>query len=865
MGASARLVEREDVLAALLPLLDEAAAGRGRLVFLGGEAGIGKTSLATAVVEAAAGTLTVRRGGCDNIATAAALGPVAEAVPELSDLIDSDAGVNRLRLFRRVRAVLSSSPTLVLLEDVHWADEATLELLRFLGRRLDDIPLLILVTFRADEVGSDHPLAVVRGDLATSAAVSQVRLGPLSVAGVRRLVETAGSALDPDEVHRNTGGNPFYVTELLATGEQRLPASVRDAVLARAARLSAPARQVLAAAAVLGPRAELDLLLAVSGQPAAAVDECVELGMLVGDRWGWSFRHELARLAVDETLSPGARRALHATALAALRETGGADDRRLAHHGAGASDAAAVLEHGPRAAARAARLGAHREAAEQYRLVLRFADRTGTDCARLQDALSYECYLTDQLEEAFDARAAALALWNEAGDQRAVGTTERWLSRLSWFLARNEDGDRYGAAAVATLEPLGPSPELAMAYSNWAQLRMLAGDVAPALEWGERALALARQVDDRETEIHALNNVGTALAYDLDPTEGRHQLARSLDLALAADAHEHVARAYTNLAAVGVANRRFAEAEVDLRAGLAYCTERDLDSWRLYMTAWQARLFADQGRTADAQQCVDDMLRQPRLSAVSRMQALTVAGVLAARRGQDPGPGLDEALERAEATGESQRVVPVALGRAEVAWLAGRTDDIGTEIDRAWALAVAHPRRWELAELSWWLDLAGQPRPSPLPLPPPFALFRDGDFPGAAAAWEDLGSPLWAARSLSAAPALDLARRGFELVDAMGTPALRDALARDRNARGWPVPRGPRPSSRANVHGLTTREVEVLALIAQGLTNAEIAQRLFLSEKTVSHHVSAVLRKVDEPTRARAVASALRQGIVQPT
>ncbi len=859
------LIEREHFLAPLMALLDDVLAGSGRLVFLGGEAGVGKTSLVAALADGAADRLSVRRGGCDNIATPAALGPLVDAVPELSDVIEGASGVNRMRLFRRLRTTLTAVPTLLLLEDVHWADEATLEMLRFLGRRLADMPLLIVATFREDEVAADHPLTVVLGDLATSQGVSRMTLPSFTVIGVRQVIDATGSGLDAERLHRTTGGNPFFVTEVIAAGDHRLPATVRDAVVARTSRLSPAARQVLAAAAVLGQRADLQLLAAVSGQPAAAVDECVQRGVLVGAGEGWMFRHELARLTVEQTLSPTARSGLHARALSALRSLGDRDDRRLAYHAAGAGDRDAVLEHAPRAAARAARLGAHREAAEQYRLALRFPDPSKENRARLFAALSYECYLTDQLDEALSTRREAMELAELAGDGLAVGTAQRWLSRLSWFLSRNEEGERYAQLAIATLEPLGDGPELAMAYSNLAQLGMLAGDTDVAVNWGNRAIELARRIGDREAEIHALNNVGTALVSRDDDIDGRQRLTQSLDLALAEDAHEHAVRAYTNLGTVAVTNRRFADADRHLRAGLAYCAERDLDSWDLYMRAWLARSLTEQGGYAAADECATRVLRHPHLAPVTRIAAAVVAGQLAVRRGDIDRQHLSEASALATETGETQRLVPVAAALAEAAWIAGNTDEIVTAIDRAWPAAVRHPHAWELGELSWWLAVAGIRRDTPIPVARPFALMLDGDWLAAADEWQRLGCPLWTALALSASPDLTAARRAVDIVDTIGAVAVRQAMLAERHSRGLPVPRGPRPASSTNPSQLTAREMEVLGLLIDGLSNAEIAARLFLSEKTVGHHVSAVLRKLGEPTRSRAVAAALRKGIIAPT
>ncbi len=768
------LIERDSYLAALSALADEALNGAGgRLAFLGGEAGVGKSALAAVFAGSTAERMSVRRGGCDNVATPAALGPLFDAVPELSDLIENEAGVHQLRLFRRLRTVLSAEPTLLLLEDVHWADEATLEMLRYLGRRLDGLPLLVLATFRDDEVSASHPLTMILGDLATSPGVTRISLPPLTVAGVQQLIDQAGSGLDPGRVHSNTGGNPFYVTELLATGDRELPPTVRDAVLARASRLSAPAWQVLAGAAVLGQRADVRLLASVSGQPAEAIDECVRRGILVDDAGDLGFRHELARLAIEQTLAPAARSELHAAVLGALRSAGAADDGRLAHHAEGCSDSTAVLEYAPRAAARAARLGAHRQAAAHYRLALRFEDRSDESRASLFSALSYECYLIDELADAYDAQRVAMLLFARAGDAIAVGTAQRWLSRLSWFLGRNAEAERYAVDAIATLEPLGGGHELAMAYSNQAQLRMNADDVEGTTSWGERAIKVARRIGDREAEIHALNNLGTATASASDSIEGRQRLAQSLDMALAEDAHEHAARAYTNLGSVHLKNRHFAAADRTLRTGIAYCEDRDLDAWALYMNSWLAHSLAEQGHYTEADECIRAVLGHQRLSPITRITVHAVAGQLAARRGEDGSGHFDDALALAVQTGEAQRLVHAASARAEVAWIDGRTSDIEAEVDHAWFAVVAHTDRWYLGELCWWLACAGAPRTPPVPLPEPFALMVDHAWEKAAQQWRQLGCPLWEALALSASPDLGSARRALEIVDALGAVAVR--------------------------------------------------------------------------------------------
>ncbi len=857
------LLERDKLLTSLRGLLDAASAGQGSVVFVAGEAGVGKTSLTTALSAAVAesdSAVRVLRGTSDNLTTPAALGPVLEAMPRLLGLVEGGAVVDRVSLFRQVRDLLAATPTLLVLDDVQWADEATLDLLRYLGRRLESLPVLLVAVYRTEEVTPGHPLAVTLGDLTSSSAVVRMTVPPLTPSGVRTLA--ADSHLDADQIFARTGGNAFYVTELLAYGESQLPPTVRDAVLARVSRLSPGGRQVLAAAAVLGQPSELALLAEVSGRPPAAVDECVASGLLVGDGRGWDFRHALARLAVSDSLLPSTAAGLHAAALRALPAAGQADDRRMTFHAAACGDQDAVRRHGPRAAERAARLGAHRESAELYRLCLRSHPVGDPQRFELCSVLSYECYLTGDLVQAHEARLEALDL---AEDLRDRGVTERWLSRLAWFLGTNEEAEAWAVRAIGTLEPLGADAELAMAYSNKAQLAMLANDEQAAVEWGGRALELARNLGDGDVEIHALNNVGAAQALAGDEHGGLTRMEQSLDLAIAADAHEHAARAFTNLGSTSVTARRFAEADRQLEAGIAYCAERDLDSWEHYMTAWRARLLTEQGRLDAAEDLSRRLLARPHLAAVVRIPALVAAAQVALRRDQDADGLLAEASELASRTQEVQRLVPVATAEAEAAWLSDRVEDIPAALERAWQSSVERPQAWALGELAWWFRVAGNPRESPVELPEPFALMLTGHWREAAARWSEIGAPMWAALSLARLPDLGSARRALDVLDGIGAPVVRAAVLRDRRASGLSLPRGPRSAEQEARAGLTSRELEVLALLVEGLSNAGIAEALVLSPKTVGHHVSSVLTKLGEPSRARAAAAAVRRGIVTPS
>ena len=420
-----------------------------------------------------------------------------------------------------------------------------------------------------------------------------------------------------------------------------------------------------------------------------------------------------------------------------------------------------------------------------------------------------------EVEEALAARHRALDLFQMLDDRAAVGATERSLSRLSWLLGRSDDARRYALRAVATLEPLGDGHELAMAYSNMAQLSMLAGEITETVDWGERAMASARRIGDREVEIHALNNIGSALTLRDDGSEGRHYLSKTLDLALAEDAHEHVGRAYTNLGYDGIINRQFVDAERYLRAGIAYCEDRDLDLGSLHgcvacRLAGRARAI----RRGLAQ--AEMILRRPRLAPPTTITASVAAAIVEIRRGGDGSGLLAEATELAVGTGEVQRLVPVAAAHAEAAWLTGGTAGIVAAVDIAWPAAVEHPSPWWMGELSWWLSVAGVVRPTQEPVARPFALMLAGSWREAAQAWEEIGCPLWVAQSLGRSPDLEAAREAVDILDRIGAPAVREALLRTRHANGLPVPRGPRTANRSHDAQLTPRELEVLALVAGG-------------------------------------------------
>src|SRR5215212_577771 len=813
------LLERDAHLAQLEEHRWQAAAGHGRMVFVGGEAGVGKTSLVDGFAQRIPAT-AVLRASCDALSTPGPLGPVRDLAPALGLQIEQLAveGDAREQVFRAVLAALAArpGPTVIISEDAHWADGASLELLRFLGRRIGGLHVLIVVTYRDDEMGSTHPLRLVLGDLATEPAVFRLSLRPLSEESVGRLAHDSGR--DPQALYRLTGGNPFFLAEALATESESVPTTVGDAILARAARLSPEARAVLDMAAVMGSTIDATHLLAVAGPVLDEVDECIACGLLRANNDGLAFRHELTREAILTAMAPLRRRLLHMRVLAALREAPESerDLARLAHHAEAAGDREAVLQFASAAAEQAAALNAHREAAAQYARVLRFADGLPpAERARLLEGRSVACYISEQGEEAIAARLEALAIWRTLGDPLKEGESLRWLSQLYWLEGEAAEA---ATAALEVLEPLPPGPELAMAYSNLALLRLLDLDLEETLRWGNRAIALAQELGETETLVHALNNVGSARYYAGDD-QGHEDLDRSLQLAIAEGLFDHAARALGNLAFTAMLAMRLDEADRRLDAAVAFAIEHDLDFRRGYLLATRAALRARQGRWDAAETEIRQLLRQLRLSPVTRMMALATLGQVLARRGSSEAAAtLDEALAMADRTGKLLRMGPVRASRAEAALLNGDNTRAREEALAVHDFVLERGNAWDRGELAWLLWEAGDRDVPTNNLAKPYALQLAGDYLGAATAWRELGCPYEEACALAETEDPDLVLQAAAIFEELGAqPAIARAIRRLR-ALGI---RDPRPLRRdlqlaapAGPEGLTTRELEVLQLLA---------------------------------------------------
>jgi DNA-binding CsgD family transcriptional regulator len=859
------LVERGEALTALDACLREVAGDQGRVVLVAGEAGIGKTSLLRAFAAAHPNT-TLWWGACDALQTPHPLAPLhdiaRDADVSFGGLIH--AAPSRAALFDAVLDELrrAAEPVLVVIEDAHWADDATLDLIKFIGRRIERTKALLAVSFRDDEVNASHPLRRVIGEL-PSAAVKWLPLQRLSPSAVTALAQRAGRSAAG--LHSTTQGNPFFVTELLRQPAEALPPSVQALVLARFARLPGAAQAVARLASIVPARIERWLVDALLAPTLADIETCIDCGLLLADATTLAFRHELARVAIESSLPAAVAQSLHAQALKALIEApanAAPSPARLVHHAALAQDSAAVRRFAPVAAEQAQQRGAHRAAAAQWRLAL--AHDTvppSLEQARWLEAYATECQLTDQLDVAIDARQRLGALYRALGQTRLEADNASRSALVFVLALRNAEADAASAHAIELLDALPPCVERASAYRVQAQLRMLNRDCAQSTEWSREAIALAEPYANRELLAAAHGTLGAALFF-IDWDAGCAEQQSALDIALADGLHWIAANIYVNMGSGAGELYRLDAAETWLQRAIAFASEHEIDFYLNYARAWLALVHMSRGRWDDAAELAAYAAARAGPTTTSRVMALAAQGRVRARRG-DPGANdaLDPALALAERSGTLQRIGPVRAARAEAAFLRGDHARAADEARAALSLAVDHAHPWFSGELAFWLWRCGELDAAPAIAAEPHALQIGGRWREAAAAWAVLGCPYERAQALADGD-VDAQSEALAVFEQLGARPAAEALRERLRAAGVRgLARGPRASTRQHPFGLTARELQTLQLLCEGLRNAEIAARLHRSVRTVDHHLAAVFAKLGVDTRAAAIAAAHREGL----
>lgn len=851
------LLERADLLQALAGLHDEALAGSGRLVLVHGEAGVGKSALVRTWCRTASSRARVLWGACDPLSSPRPLGPLVDLAPHLDPLVGQLIGSGqREGLFEAALAAFDTSgPVVVVIEDLHWADMSTLDLLRFLARRLEGTRTLVVATYRDEHLVGSDPLRVMLGDIATQPVVRRLTVPLLSFAAVADLAAATG--LDPGVVFTETGGNAFFVTEVVASGGQQLPPTVQDAVLARVHRLSPQARLALESAAVIGARIEPALVHAMADVTVEAVDECVGSGMLRFEAPSYTFRHELIRQAVLSGITPGRLGALHWQVLDRLRTMpiSPRPHARLAEHAEMAGDGPAVLEFAIAAGDDAAALRSHREAAFQYGRAMPHADLLCPDAQiDLYRKRAGECFLTDEQPAAIEAwQRLVLALRPTQRPRELADALLRYARSLT-TIGDHVHSPALIEEALAAVRLLPPSPELVMALVMHAVVCASQSDPRVAVTEAERGVALARELGDPRVLAYALNSYGCTLA-EVDDDRAEPMLRESLQLALEHDLEDDAARGYNNLACIASTRRRFDEALCVIDDGLRYTTDHDLNGTFLCLMASRVTLLLDQGDWASARAQAHELLYVRSTSRASRVDPLCALGLLAARAGDFDACWrlLDEAREHVRDAHVLDYDGFIAAARGEAHLLQGDYDALEADVRPSYDQALRAGHQDFLGSLSLLLWRAGLLEAAPAAALEAARLSIAGHPRAAASIWASEGLTYQAAWALlDSSDEVDL-RQARAMFDQLGAVLLVERSEAKLRSVGARVPRGARASTRSNVGGLTDRELEVLDLLDEGLRNAEIAGRLHLSEKTVGHHVSSILTKLGVSSRLEAV------------
>ena len=853
------LLERQVELQVLSTAVERAGTGRGSAVLVLGEAGIGKTSLVHAFLSATAGRARVLAGACEDLLTPRALGPLRDAVRSaaggplataLSPRADPDL------VFPAVCDELASppSPAMLVIEDAHWADGATLDVLRYLGPRVRDLPAVLLMTYRDDALARDHPLRGLLGVLGSTAA-TRLRLTRLTADAVRELA--ASTDIDPGELFRLTGGNPFFVTEVLANPCEIVPPTVVDAVLARVRSLSPPAQTALDRLAVIPSGAEVDLLRVLAGD-LAPVAEAERAGVVEVRGDVVAFRHELARRAVAESLPASVRLELNADVLRALLTRPDRDPFRVLHHAVEAGDDNAVIRHGEVAAREARRVGAHPQAAACYAQVLARGHRLPTARrAALGEAYSWALSNSNQLHFAVAAAATAAELWQQHGDDRRLVRALVTLSRQQWLTERPAAARVSAERALELARPLGDSYQSALATGNLGGLLVVIDREEEGLPYLDEAMDIAGRCGAVSVAALMRNYRGSA-RLQLGDLGGREDLLRSLAEANELGNHEFVMRAYYNLTEGLWRLGEYREALGYLEQGEHFGRDTDFRVYGYMFAARRCRLALMRGQWVEAEAGLRDLLDgQDDPGMIGRETVPTLARVLVRQGSADAPEWLALAARHTAGADVLEWLVPTGLAHIEHAWLTGGHTQAGPypellleRTDRPGTLAW----RGELLVYLRRLGYLAEPFPG---CPEPYASALRGDWRSAAQAWLSHGDPYEHAIELAESGQVEPTLKALTTLDGLGAkPAVAIVRRRLRNLGVTRLPRRPQPGTLTNPAGLTDRQLEILRLVATGLSNAEIAERLVLSPRTVDHHVSAILQKLGVPTRRDAAVRA---------
>ena len=836
-----RLVERNDELAVLTAALGD--LGGGRLMLLEGEAGSGKSELLRAALADAPADLVVLVGSCEPLDIPAAFSPLFELLSELPDELTDQirAGSNGLAVYSAVLDLLRSRRTLLVIDDAQWADPATVELLRYVGRRITDTPSVLVIAFRTD---GNEDIAELIGEL--GARATRIELGALSIEGVREL--TKGSGLDADTVLHRTGGNPFFVSEVARHPNDEVPTTVGEAVASRLRQLSIGTQHLVEMIALCPDGLDVDVAVGLGSEASAHIDAACERKLLVVDGDRVRFRHELIRSGIALAIPPLRRRDIHRQLATALepRAITRRDISHLSFHFAESGDGRRSIDYSMLAATDAIGADAHRTAADNLGRALDHRELMSDD--ELDGALDLaatEFLHVGRFEEAIRAAEDRLEIAGDDAHRAAV------LAQLSFCWTRFGGCVQGRDLAEQSLRLMPPSNPGASALAQ----RVLGSAAVDGGEW-DAALAHFRTsieqaiaAGDAELRTQAMNTAGLVL-HILGDSDGLELMQDAYHFAVEHELFDAAAGALNNVACALSSAFRLADARIWFERGVDLCASRQLDSWHMSLLSALALAELRAGNTDGARSHLASRL-PGRCSHSSAAEARGVRLRIDMRSTGAAGGTLELAFADLDSTSTVHwDRVDLLAQVAEAAWLGvcepGRAYE---RLTAAYATTGFLDDSWACGQAAFWAIRLGHDLPPGSPAGP-FGLEARGEIEQAAVAWDDLGCPYEAALTRARIADPPIADIATVLTD-LGAPASLAAVRRDLRARGVDV-----RSERDHPSGLTPRQLDVLGLLGDGLSNAQIAERLFISQKTAGHHVSAILARTGVASRGEAVAFA---------
>lgn len=849
------LIERERQLGAL----DEAFAepSSGAVVMISGEAGFGKTSLISVLAERLDHRYRMMPTACEPVGIPAGFAPLFELLDDLPEDLVSDirAASGRPAVYAGMLDLIKNEKVVLVIEDLHWADEATLGLVRYLGRRIGPTGSRLIVTYRPEELDFNPQLRLVIADLGPLA--TRLDLAPLSVAGVARLI--GGLDMDAEAVHAATLGNPFFVEEIARNPETELPPNIQNAVLANVGRVPEETLEFIRTVALSPDGVAFEHIADLGDVRGTHTDLGFQRRLLATNRGRIECRHELIRQSLISSTPPATSQRLHRRLLESLeaRASASPDTARLAYHAIGAEDPDKAGDYSLQAARDAASSGAHREAAFHYINGLEHSE--GTDADTLSETLlqaAREHSTINAFDTAVRLARRRLDLVDSPED---VGRARAWVA---FFEARKNElvpTRTEAEAAAKALRERSPTPELAIALGVLSWLEVVEGNWHRAVELGEEAVAIARDTGSVGAEVYAATNAGTARWF-LGDRSGIDEVEGAVRLGIAADGTEFTAKAINNLGVIALYSGDLHEARRWFSQLQDYSASHELDAWYIAAVSTMAWINVASARFDDADRDLEIVLGQ-RTCQQTEIEKRVVSARLRMRRG-DPGAlGLiEEVFSDLETFDDHHMHVMGCVLGMEAAWLGVIPLDGAIERYQRLRFSPVMARdRFGQAELTFWAHRLGVDLPEWEPMGRA-ALELSGHAEEASAKWAKGGYPIEALITRAMALEADLDAIFTELAG-LGAHGVSRGLRQELQRRGVArVPRGPRADTVENPAGLTNREMEVLALLRAGLSNAAIAENLYISEKTVGHHVSSVLAKLGVSSRGKAAAMAIAEG-----